>query len=197
MRFTEVNKNDDYYSDKFINLIPQNKIKSENLQKMKNIPAIKLNLMPSERKFLRSNKIKIRDILKYSVEELTRLLRVSPIRAMELHALVEFQCIPSIGLKFAQDLISLGYYSLDELKDKDSAKILDELELSTGTWIDPCVEDQCRLVVHFANEKDRGLNWWDFTEERKKYRLEHGYPANRPQKAWFEHEKYQKTEFKK
>lgn len=163
---------------------------------MKKNPAIKLDLMPSEQKFLKNNKIKIRDIVNHSIEELTGLLKVSPIRAMELHALAEFQSIPSIGLKFAQDLISLGYYSLDELKDRDGAKILDELELSTGTWIDPCVEDQCRLVVHFANEKDRGLNWWNFTEERKKYRLEHGYPANRPQKAWFELEKYQKTDLK-
>jgi hypothetical protein len=147
---------------------------------MKNKPTIKLDLMPSERKLLKNNKIKIRDIVNHTVGELTVLLQVSPIRAMELHALVEFQCIPSIGFKFAGDLISLGYYSLDELKDKDGTKILDELELSTGTWIDPCVEDQCRLVVHYANEKDRGLNWWDFTEKRKKYRLEHGYPANRP-----------------
>jgi hypothetical protein len=159
---------------------------------MKNNPAIKLELLPLERKILRSNKIKIRDLIKYPVEELQMLLDVPAIRAMEIRAMVEFQSVPSIGIKFAGDLISLGYYSLDELKNKDGAKLLDELELSTGTWIDPCVEDQCRLVVHFANERDDKLNWWDFTEKRKKYRIENGYPANRPQKAWFELEKYQK-----
>ena len=74
---------------------------------------------------------------------------------------------------------------MEEMKDKDGAKLLEDLEFSTGTWIDPCVEDQCRLVVHYANEIDTELNWWDFTEERKKYRLENGYPADRPKKAWF------------
>lgn len=161
---------------------------------MKNIPTIKLDLLPVERKFLRSNKIRIRDLVNYQVEELQLLLDVPAIRAMEICALVEFQSVPSIGIKFARDLISLGYYSLDELKDMDGAKLLDELELSTGTWIDPCVEDQCRLVVHFAIERDDQLNWWDFTEERKKYRIENGYPANRPKKAWFDLEKYRKKE---
>lgn len=28
--------------------------------------------------------------------------------------------------------------------------------------------------------------WWNFTEERKKFRAKNGYPTNRPQKAWFE-----------
>jgi hypothetical protein len=148
-------------------------------------PTIKLDLLPTERKILQANKIRFRDILKYPVNYLSELLNIPLIRAMEIHALVEFQSIPSIGIKFAGDLISLGYYSLEELKDKDGAKLLEDLELSTGTWIDPCVEDQCRLVVHYANEQDNGLNWWDFTEERKKYRLENGYPPNRPKKAWF------------
>ncbi len=104
---------------------------------MKNNPTIKLDLFPVEQKKLRSNKIKIRDLINYPVEELQLLLDVPAIRAMEIRALVEFQSIPSIGIKFARDLISLGYYSLNELKDKDGAKLLDELELSAGTWIDP------------------------------------------------------------
>ena len=50
----------------------------------------------------------------------------------------------------------------------------------------PCVEDQFRLVVNFANTNDTKKTWWDFTEERKKFRTENGYPKSRPQKAWFE-----------
>ncbi len=156
---------------------------------MKSNPTIKLDLLPVERKCLRLNKIRIRDLIKYQVEELQLLLNVQAIRAMEIRALVEFQSVPSIGIKFARDLISLGYYSLDELKAKDGAKLLDELELSIGIWIDPCVEDQCRLVVHYANDRNDQLNWWDFTEERKQYRIKNGYPANRPKKAWYELEK--------
>ena len=157
---------------------------------MKNKANIKLGLTPEEIKRLRANKIKVSDISEYLVDDLSVLLNVPPTRAKEIYALAEFQSVPSIGIKFAQDLISLGYYSLDELKEKDGARLIKDLEHSTGTWIDPCVEDQCRLVVDYANNRENSKKWWDFTEERKKYRLENGYPANRPQKAWFELEKY-------
>jgi hypothetical protein len=148
--------------------------------------AIKLNLLPYEQSRLKTHKIRIRDISQYPTEELSTLLQISKSRAAELKALVEFQSIPSIGIKFAMDLISMGYYSLEELKDKEGSKLIEALELQNGTWIDPCVEDQCRLVVHYAKHKDNSKKWWDFTEERKKYRAENGYPANRPKKAWFE-----------
>lgn len=147
---------------------------------------IKLNLLPAEQKRLRANKIKISDIPKHSAEELSQLLNVPIIRAMEIRALAEFQSIPSVGIKFAQDMISLGYYSLNDLLGKDGSGLLNELELSVGVWIDPCVEDQCRLVVDYAKNRNPDKKWWDYTEERKKYRMEHGYPANRPKKAWFE-----------
>ena len=147
---------------------------------------IKLELLPVEKKKLRALKIKISDIPRHTIADLSVLLSISLIRAMEIYALTEFQGIPSIGIKFAKDLISLGYYSMDELKDKDGSKLIEDLEFATGRWIDPCVEDQCRLVVDYANNKDNGKRWWDFTEERKKYRFANGYPANRPRKAWFE-----------
>ena len=161
---------------------------------MKNKANIKLGLTPEETKKLRANKIKVSDISEYLVDDLSALMKVPSTRAKEIFALAAFQSVPSIGIKFAQDLISLGYYSLDELKVKDGAKLIENLELLTGTWIDPCVEDQCRLVVDYANNRDNSKNWWDYTEERKKYRRENGYPANRPQKAWFELEKYRNKE---
>ncbi len=75
---------------------------------------------------------------------------------------------------------------LSELKEKDGAKLTDEYEQKKGYWIDPCVEDQFRLVVNFATTNDAKKTWWNFTEERKKFRNENGYPICRPQKAWFE-----------
>jgi hypothetical protein len=59
-------------------------------------------------------------------------------------------------------------------------------ERKKGFTVDPCVEDQFRLVVYYANTHDAKKTWWDFTEERKKFRLENGYPADRPTKAWHE-----------
>ncbi len=147
---------------------------------------IKLQLTISEKNKLRANKIKIFDIPNFTIDELEVLLAVTYERAREIYALAEFQTIPSVGIKFAEDLISMGYYSVGQLKGKNGATLTNEFELLKGYWIDPCVEDQFRLVVYYAETKDNSKKWWDFTEERKKYRLENGYPDTRPQKAWHE-----------
>lgn len=145
---------------------------------------ITLPLTDFERTNLRKSRVKIVDLLNYAVDELEELLSATPERAKTIFALAQFQTVPSIGIKFAEDLICLGYYSLNELKDKEGAKLTDEFEQKKGFRIDPCVEDQFRLVVNFANTKDKTKTWWSFTEERKKYRVENGYPTNRPKKAW-------------
>jgi hypothetical protein len=153
---------------------------------MKSKTNIKLPLTVSEKANLRKNKIKIADILGFATDELEVLLNATTERAKEIFALAEFQTVPSVGIKFAEDLLFLGYYSLTELKNKDGAKLTDEYELKKGFWIDPCVEDQFRLVVNFANTYDTKKTWWDFTEERKKFRTENGCPKSRPQKSWVE-----------
>jgi Pathogenicity locus len=151
---------------------------------MKNKTSIKLPLTDIEKANLRKNKVKIANILDFATDELEVLLNSSAERAKEIYALAEFQTVPSIGIKFAEDLVFLGYYSLNELKYKDGAELTDEYERKKGFWIDPCVEDQFRLVVNYANTNDVKKMWWDFTEKRKKFRLENGYPSNRPKKAW-------------
>lgn len=135
---------------------------------------------------LKQNKIKIKDIPLFAADELEMLLGISSSRAREILALIEFQKIPSVGIRFAEDLVSLGYYSISELKGKNGAKLTDEFELNKGYWIDPCVEDQFRLVVHYAETGENNKNWWDFTNDRKTFRLKNGYPPGRPKKAWFE-----------
>ncbi len=139
---------------------------------MKNKVNMKLPLTNVEKATLKRNKIKIADILNYASDELEVLLNSTPERVKELYALAEFQTVPSIGIKFAEDLVFLGYYSLNELKNKDGAKLMDEYEQKKGYCIDPCVEDQFRLVVNFAKTNDTTKTWWDFTAERKKYRTE-------------------------
>lgn len=153
---------------------------------MKNKSNLKLPLTDSEKANLKKNKIKIANLLDFASDELEILLSATPERAKEIHALAEFQMVPSVGVKFAQDLIFLGYYSLKELKFQDGAKLTDEYERKKGYWIDPCVEDQFRLVINFANTNDTQKAWWDFTAERKKFRAENGYPKSRPQIPWFE-----------
>ena len=85
-----------------------------------------------------------------AADELEVILDVSSDRVKTLFALAEFQTVPSVGIKFAEDLIFLGYHSLEELKLKDGAKLLEEYERKKGYWTDPCVEDQFRFIVDFA-----------------------------------------------
>ena len=155
-------------------------------QVMKNKASIKLNLTDQERRRLRKNKIKISELTDFTPDELRTVLETDIGRAKELFALADFQRIPSVGIEFAKDLIFLGYYAVEELKYQNGAQLREEYELKKGYQIDSCVEDQFRLVVHFARTDDYSKNWWDFTTERKKYRLEHGYPENRPKTIWTE-----------
>lgn len=154
---------------------------------MKRKTTIKLLLSDAEKRTLRAGKLKIAELLNFAVDELAVLLDVPLERAKEIHALAEFQTIPSIGIKFAEDLISLGCYSVSELKETSGAALLDEYEFKKGYRVDPCVEDQFRLAVHYAITQDVSRNWWDFTKERKAYREKNGYPANRPKAPWHEH----------
>jgi len=153
---------------------------------MKKKANIKIELTNSEKQKLRTSKSKIADILNFSVDELEVILDTSFERAREIHALAEFQTIPSIGVKFAEDLVFLGYYAINELKGKDGARLTEEFELNKGYQMDPCVEDQFRLIVHHANTGDTSKNWWDFTEVRKRHRIKNGYPKNRPKLEWHE-----------
>ena len=153
---------------------------------MKKKSTPKLNLSLAERQNLRKAKIKISEVLDLAADELEVILDVSSDRVKTLFALAEFQTVPSVGIKFAEDLIFLGYHSLEELKLKDGAKLLEEYERKKGHWTDPCVEDQFRLIVDFAKNPEITKNWWDYTEARKKYRTENGYPKDRPTTAWHE-----------
>lgn len=154
---------------------------------MKKKIAIKLPLTDAEKQTLRMNRIKIAEVLDFAPDELAILLGIPFDRAREIHGLAEFQTIPSIGIKFAEDLIFLGRYSISELKESTGAALLEEYEFKKGYTTDPCVEDQFRLAVYYANTSDATKQWWDFTEERKTYRLKNGYPANRPLRAWHEY----------
>jgi hypothetical protein len=153
---------------------------------MKTKKNIQLNLSNSERSRLRRHKIKKTEIPEYAVDELEALLEVSLERAREIYALADFQRIPSIGIRFAEDLIFLGYYAIDELQNQDGAQLTDAYEVKKGYKTDVCVEDQFRLVVYFAKTQDYSKNWWDFTAERKIFRSQFGYPKDRPTLNWTE-----------
>ena len=148
--------------------------------------TIKLNLSLSEKLSLKKNGLNQSRLKQFAADELAVLLNSGLERAREVYALIAFQTIPSIGPKFAHDLISLGYYAIEDLVDKDAPALLNELERKQGFWTDPCVEDQFRLVVDFARHGNTNKNWWDFTAARKAFRAKNGYPADRPVTPWTE-----------
>lgn len=140
-----------------------------------------LPLTEEEKRRLKRAKVRMGDLHPLSEIQLATLLQVSDERARELKALATFQRIPSIGPKMATTLVKeLHVFSLEEVKNQNPAHLFDRLEKNLGMRLDPCVEDQIRCVVNYANNPDSPLQWFDFTEERKKYRSVHGYPIDRP-----------------
>jgi hypothetical protein len=145
----------------------------------------KLPLTIEERALLRKNKIKLSQIQHFQQEDLSGLLEASVARARELIALSIFQSIPSVGPSLAHNVVvDLGFYDFSQIRNEKGEELIIELEKKYGVWMDPCVEDVLRCVVHHANDPNSDKNWWDFTKERKDYRRKHGYPADRPKQAW-------------
>jgi hypothetical protein len=148
----------------------------------------KLPLTDDERKRLRQAKIKLIDVAGFTTDELSTTLNVPKVRTNFLLALAKFQAVPSIGPSLANNLVELGFYSLEQIKSggESGAQLVERLERLHGVWMDPCVEDVMRLAVHHANVPGSDKQWWDFTGERKAYRKQYGYPDDRPSKAWHE-----------
>ena len=147
----------------------------------------KLPLTDKEREQLRKGKIKLSEIKEMKANKLAALIEVPNERARELIGLAVFQSIPSVGPKLAHNLaVDLGFSALEDVKNRRGEELVHELEKKYGVWMDPCVEDVMRCVVYHANHPGSDKNWWEFTEERKKYRENFGYPEDRPVKAWHE-----------
>ena len=146
---------------------------------------INLELTPAEKLLLKENKITQKSLTNLAIDEIITILNPEPQRARVIQALFEFQSIPSIGIRFAHDLMFLGYYQLNDVKSKTGPDLLNEYELKIGYKVDPCVEDQFWLAVDYANHPDSKNQWWDFTTTRKAYRSEYGYPDTRPKENIF------------
>jgi hypothetical protein len=153
---------------------------------------INYELSTAEKQILKQEKVTQQMLQNYAPDEIASLLGATLQRAKELSALAEFQRIPSLGIGFAKELISQGYYSLDELKGKSAVNLFHAFEKHCSCWADPCVEDSYRLLVHYIEHRDETKRWWNFTAERKAYREVYGFPADRPKTAWYETGKFPK-----
>ncbi len=141
----------------------------------------KLPLTAEERSCLRKAKIRLNQIANLELKTLSDLMDITYDRARLLKGLATFQQIPSIGCRMAENLVHcLGKYSFEDVRGENPAELLDCLEKKLRTPVDPCVEDQLRCVVYYAENPDSKKQWFEFTAERKNYRERHGYPSSRP-----------------
>ena len=144
----------------------------------------RLFLTDPERMRLRSRGIKLGDISAIELTVLAAVLECSPDRAEKLRASALFQTIPSVGPVASDGLVDLGYRSLEDLRVESGPALLDRLERLYGHGMDPCVEDVLWCVVYHANHAGSDKVWYDFTQKRKNYRAQHGYPSSQPTLAW-------------
>ena len=69
---------------------------------------INLELTTDEKLLLKQKGIAQKVLMDYAIDEIVDTLNSSPQRAKTLQALYEFQQLPSIGIRFAHDLMFLG-----------------------------------------------------------------------------------------
>lgn len=80
-----------------------------------------------------------------------------------------FQDIPNIGPAFERNLMLLGLNQPTELIGKDPYRMYENLCAITRKRQDPCVIDVFMSAVRYM-EGGPAKKWWEFTEERRKYR---------------------------
>jgi len=85
--------------------------------------TINYKLTIAEKQLLKNKKVSQHALQDYAPDEIADLLSAPPQRARELQALAEFQSIPSLGINFAEELISQGYYTLVQFKGKSAVEL--------------------------------------------------------------------------
>lgn len=79
----------------------------------------------------------------------------------------ELQTIPGIGKSIAQDLISLGYSKVSDLKGADPEAMYDRLCAKQGQHLDRCLLYTFRCAVYFASHETHDpekLRWWNWKD---------------------------------
>ena len=79
----------------------------------------------------------------------------------------EFRQIPGVGKSIANDLWSMGFRSLQELKNQDPEAMYDRLCELQGMQVDRCMLYVFRCAVYYTSneqyEPDK-LKWWNWKD---------------------------------
>jgi len=107
-------------------------------------------------------------IVRLSVQKETeRILRlISPENvAAKKQVCREFQGIPGVGKKTAEDFWDMGYRSVAELRNRNPQEMYQHLNRIRGVQTDPCMLYVFRCAVYYASEKRHEpelLKWWNW-----------------------------------
>lgn len=85
----------------------------------------------------------------------------------EGEALKELQRIPGVGPSIARDLLELGYWSVEELKEENPQEMYERHCAQKGQRVDRCVLYVFRCAVYFAESpvhEPEKLNWWNWKD---------------------------------
>ena len=82
-------------------------------------------------------------------------------------AMQQFQTIPGVGVKIAEDFWNIGLRSLADLEDADPQKIYDRICKFQGCKVDRCMLYVARCAVYFASNAKHDpekLKWWHWRD---------------------------------
>ena len=136
----------------------------------------KIELSEQEKGQLSSVKPKIglKDVLQFSIKELSEATGIIEVRCEEIIALVQFQLLGSVSKAASGDLWRLGFKRLDQLENADPVEMYNDFSKLVGTKVDPCVEDVFRCAVAqvkaalVAKDFTQYKHWWLFKDQRGK-----------------------------
>ena len=84
-------------------------------------------------------------------------------------AMGELRQIPGVGKQTEQDLIAIGYATIDSLRGADPEAMYEQECIRQGAKVDRCVLYVYRCAVYYANtvpeERDPALlKWWNWKD---------------------------------
>lgn len=84
-------------------------------------------------------------------------------------AIGELRQIPGVGKQTEQDLIAIGYATIDSLRGADPEELYEQECIRQGAKVDRCVLYVYRCAVYYANtapeEREPALlKWWNWKD---------------------------------
>ena len=91
------------------------------------------------------------------------------VKHFEVRTMGELQKIPGIGKTGEQDLMKLGYTTIESLRGADPEEMYERECIEKGVKVDRCVLYVYRCAVYYANtpEAERNpekLKWWNWKD---------------------------------